>query len=204
MDLSDADNYLIRLIDDLIKKCYTLCEPKACYSIFAHPKFETTHSGIEINNQVLLLSKIVRAGLKNSSQIALFIGTCGEKAEHYSRQLMNEGNTLESLVIDLIASELAESTADYIHKKIGKDVAEYNFKITNRYSPGYCNWPVSDQQKLFSLLGENTCEVLLTPSSLMIPIKSVSGIIGIGPEVKFHRYACAKCDNAHCIYRNKR
>jgi cobalamin-dependent methionine synthase I len=117
---------------------------------------------------------------------------------------MSEGHTLESLVVDLIASELAEGAADFIHKQIEEDAASSNFRITNRYSPGYCNWPVSEQQKLFTLMGKNTCGVILTPSSLMIPIKSVSGIVGIGAEVMFHGYACAKCDDAQCIYRNRK
>jgi hypothetical protein len=204
MDLSVADDYILGLIEKLTSKCITLSDLKACYSIISDTKFDFNTAKIRIHNQTLNLSKIVATALKNSTSLALFVGTCGEQVELLSKQLMREGHMLESLIVDLVASELAEGVADFVHKKIENDVADLGFYITNRYSPGYCNWPVSDQQKLFTLLGENTCGVILTASSLMVPIKSVSGIIGIGSEVKFRGYACAKCDDAHCIYRNRR
>jgi hypothetical protein len=56
--------------------------------------------------------------------------------------------------------------------------------VVVRFIPGYCNWLLSDQQKLFELIGGNNCGVKLTESSLMILIKSVSGVIGVGAEVK--------------------
>jgi len=38
----------------------------------------------------------------------------------------------------------------------------------------------------------------------MDPIKSVSGIIGIGENVRFNPYTCNLCDNKNCIYGNAR
>lgn len=204
MDVSVADDYLLGLIKHFTNKCITLAELKACYTIVANPEFNNETAELKISNQTFNLSKIVASALNKGTHMALFVCTCGEKVEQLSRQLMNEGHSLEGLIIDLIASELAESIADYIHNTIKQDAAKAGLHITNRYSPGYCNWPVSDQQKLFALVGENNCGVSLTPSSFMVPIKSVSGIIGIGPDVKFRGYACAKCDDTQCIYRNRR
>lgn len=204
MDLSVADDYLLELIERLTGQCFALSNLKGCYSIMPDPEFDTITSELRLNNMTFSLSKIVASALKRSTSLGLFVGTCGEKVELLAKEFMREGHTLESLIVDLIASELAEGVADYIHNKIEEDVAVSNLHITNRYSPGYCNWPVSDQQKLFALLGEKSCGVILTPSSLMVPIKSVSGIIGIGPEVKFRGYACAKCDDSQCIYRNRK
>jgi hypothetical protein len=204
MDLSVADDYLLELITDYTRKCLSMAKLRACYSILADPRINPETSQLSLNNQHFNLSKIVASAMRKSSHLALFVGTCGEKLEKYSKQLMSEGHSLEGLIVDLVASELAEGVADYLHKKIEKEVSTEGMHVSNRYSPGYCNWPVSDQQKLFSLLGNNHCGVRLTASSLMIPIKSISGIIGIGPEVRFRGYACAKCDDAQCIYRNRK
>ncbi|MDR2914435.1 MAG: hypothetical protein LBV74_06355, partial [Tannerella sp.] len=73
--------------------------------------------------------------------------------------------------------------------------------ITNRYSPGYCNWSLQEQQKLFHLLGDKPVNVTLSSSCLMQPIKSVSGIIGVGRNVKEKAYGCTVCNNKDCIYR---
>ncbi|MHB8579979.1 MAG: vitamin B12 dependent-methionine synthase activation domain-containing protein [Ignavibacteriaceae bacterium] len=77
-------------------------------------------------------------------------------------------------------------------------------KITNRYSPGYCNWNVSEQHLFFSLLPQNFCGITLTESSLMLPVKSISGIIGIGSNVKYSKYFCDKCGVKDCTYRTYR
>ncbi len=159
---------------------------------------------LTLSGETFHLGKIVTAALEKSNRIALFIGTCGNKVEDYSRQLMKEGHALEGYIVDLIGSEIAENIAEYIHKEVENDMASQGLKITNRYSPGYCKWPVSDQQQLFRLLGESNCGVNLTDSSLMIPVKSVSGIIGIGQEVENAGYSCDICETDHCIYRDKR
>ena len=75
-------------------------------------------------------------------------------------------------------------------------------KITNRYSPGYCGWDTREQHKLFSLLPENSCGIRLTESALMLPIKSVSGFIGVGANVRFNPYTCKMCDAEFCVYRS--
>lgn len=197
-----ADKYLLEQIDLFREKCYKLSRPCGCYSIHYDPQFDTNSGTISVNNAVFSLGKIVTHALKKSTGLAFFICTCGSEVEKLSKQLIKEGQTLEGYIVDLIGSEIAEGMADIIHQQIGKNTAKEKMNYTNRYSPGYCNWPVSDQQLLFPLL-DNTCGVSLTQSSLMIPIKSVSGVIGIGPDVKFKGYSCNKCDASFCIYRDK-
>jgi hypothetical protein len=51
---------------------------------------------------------------------------------------------------------------------------------------------------------ERPCGVTLTDSSLMLPIKSVSGVIGVGPDVKKMDYTCGLCSFADCFRRKKR
>jgi cobalamin-dependent methionine synthase I len=61
---------------------------------------------------------------------------------------------------------------------------------------------VSEQQKLFSFFPENFAGISLSDSSLMNPIKSVSGIAGIGTAVKYLGYACDDCTQADCVFRD--
>ena len=75
---------------------------------------------------------------------------------------------------------------------------------TNRFSPGYCGWHVREQPDLFSLFPTpHPCGIHLTDSCLMVPIKSVSGVIGIGPNVKKLEYSCGLCDYKNCYKRRK-
>jgi hypothetical protein len=85
-----------------------------------------------------------------------------------------------------------------------KSMASSGTKITNRFSPGYCGWDVSEQHKLFQLLPGTYCGIRLSASALMDPEKSISGMIGIGKNVRHLPYTCNLCDMKDCIYRNLR
>jgi cobalamin-dependent methionine synthase I len=124
--------------------------------------------------------------------------------ENWAKELLLSGEPLLSYVVNTVASIVVEKAVDFLHDHIREQMKERGLKITNRYSPGYCNWPVSEQQFLFSLLPENFCGITLTESSLMLPIKSISGIIGIGSLVKMKEYICDKCGIKECTYRAKR
>ena len=59
------------------------------------------------------------------------------------------------------------------------------------------DWPITEQPKLFSIFGdtEGLVGVRLTDSLLMLPRKSISGIL-FPSEEGFQ--SCQLCDRAHC------
>ena len=113
---------------------------------------------------------------------------------------MSSGELLEGYVVDIIGSIIVEKAMDTVQLEL----KSMKNQITNRYSPGYCEWNVEEQKKLFSLLPDNFCNISLNDSALMLPIKSVSGFIGIGKDVRYHEYSCEKCNRTNCIYANKK
>ena len=147
-------------------------------------------------------NKIVAGPLKKMSGAALFVATIGLEFDVWSKETFESGDPLAGYIIDLLGSEIAESLADWVENKIKNHVAEQKLKCSNRYSPGYCGWSVAEQQKVFKFFTENFCGISLTESSLMKPHKSVSGIIGIGAEIKWKEYPCDVCTVEHC-YKNR-
>ncbi|MBN1791204.1 MAG: hypothetical protein JW830_11945 [Bacteroidales bacterium] len=202
--VDQADDYLMDKIQELILQSVGISSPSACWSVFPDPRFLNETGTMSLEGKIFHLNKMVTLALSKSTRVAFFVGTCGDAVELLSKQLMKDGHSLEGLIVDLIGSEIAEDVADFVHKKIEEDMGADGLKVTNRYSPGYCKWPVSDQQQLFHLLRDNTCGVQLTGSSLMLPIKSVSGIVGIGKDVKNQGYFCSICDADYCLYRDKK
>ena len=114
---------------------------------------------------------------------------------------MATGDMLRGYIVDSIGSETVEQVADWLERKLEEKSQLHGWKITNRYSPGYCGWSVAEQHKLFSFLPEKFCGITLTESALMLPIKSLSGIIGLGPLVKREEYQCSICDMKDCFRR---
>lgn len=156
---------------------------------------------IWIAGNELNLGRQVCGYIKESTQVALFICTAGEDFTKMTNALNEQGDIMEAYLLDAIGSLTVENAIGKIHDNLRQYYRSQKLKISNRYSPGYCNWPLSDQQVLFKLIGENPTGISLSDSCLMTPRKSVSGLIGIGKHLKHHEYGCKICSNTSCIYR---
>ncbi len=156
---------------------------------------------IRMDGEELNLGRQVCGYVKESTIAALFLCTAGEDFTRMTNQLNEQGDIMEAYILDAIGSLTVEKAMDKIQENLRDSFLSNQLKISNRYSPGYCNWPLSDQKTLFHLIGENKTGITLSDSCLMTPRKSVSGIIGIGKHLKHHEYGCKTCSNTTCIYR---
>ena len=147
------------------------------------------------------MGKIIERQLQGAEAYALFICTCGQEYEAYQQHLKAENDMVRVFIADALGSVIAEKCADEMEKNLQLSIDKLGWKHTNRFSPGYCGWHVSQQQLLFPLFNGQTCGVTLTDSSLMLPIKSVSGIIGVGEKVRRLDYTCGLCNFEKCYKR---
>jgi len=127
--------------------------------------------------------------------------TAGKTIGEKSTSLLHGNDPVLGYDYDILGSIITEAVGDRMQSFLKSETGINGDKLTNRYSPGYCQWPVSDQHKLFSFFHENICGVSLTDSSLMHPVKSISGVIGIGKNVKYRAYVCTHYSSSNCIYR---
>lgn len=150
------------------------------------------------------IGKIIERQLKGAEAYAFFICTAGVEYEAFQERLKKEGDMVRVFIADALGSVIAEKAADQMEQSLQENIDKLGWHHTNRFSPGYCGWHVSQQQLLFPLFKGETCGVKLTESSLMVPIKSVSGIIGLGPNVRHLDYTCGLCDFKQCYKRKKK
>lgn len=150
------------------------------------------------------IGKIIERQLKGAEAYAFFICTAGVEYEAFQERLKKEGDMVRVFIADALGSVIAEKAADQMEQSLQENIDKLGWHHTNRFSPGYCGWHVSQQQLLFPLFKGETCGVKLTESSLMLPIKSVSGIIGLGPNVRHLDYTCGLCDFKQCYKRKKK
>jgi hypothetical protein len=201
----DDDRMIVSdLIDELLDEAKNITDIKAQYSIFNNLQFHSGSKTIMIDNMNFGVEKIVFNQLKKSGSIAVFLCTAGPEIGIRSRLLMQEKDFLKGYIYDIVGSEIVEAAADLMQSDMEKNLNESGLKITNRYSPGYCGWNVAEQHKLFHLIPENYCGIRLTDSALMDPVKSISGFIGIGKDVKLNPYTCRICSQDDCVYRRVR
>ena len=192
------------MIDEILSMASEYCDIQGGCIIHNDISFNKTNHSIIIQNITLDIHKIIYHQLKEAEQVALFACTAGSKIGEWSKQLMAEGDLMRGYIVDVVGSEIVEEAMDKIQDTLSQLMKTNELYITNRYSPGYCDWNVSQQHKLFALLPPNFCTIKLSDTALMNPIKSVSGIIGIGANVHHSNYTCQICDSQNCLYRNRK
>lgn len=181
-----------------------VARPRYCFFI-AKGTLDAGHDTLTVGATCLNVGRIISRQLRGSEAFAFFVATAGAEFEDYQMRLKDDDDMVRTFIADAFGSVTAERTADIMEEDLQSEISARGWMHTNRFSPGYCGWHVSEQQRLFPLLGvERPCGVRLTDSSLMVPIKSVSGVIGLGPKVRKLEYSCGLCDFKDCYKRRKR
>jgi len=182
----------IRLGNDFIYPCTT-------YTILDVEFVLGTRAFLE--GYIAFDSKVISQLLSKCQKVALFVATIGDELEYLACRIAEDGLLLQSAVLESIGSSAVEQTANHLHERIG-DTAGLQGLVASkrRFSPGYCDWNVDQQAVLFDVLDASSIGVELTETCLMLPRKSISGIIGIGsPEHGIENYnPCPVCDNTDC------
>ena len=181
-------------------------KPSPCITVYPQPQPTRTAPSppLEGLGKVLALSPIIARQLRGATAFAFFVCTAGIEFEQYQQRLKQEDDLLRSFLADALGSVIAERCADRMEECLQDSIDKLGWRRTNRFSPGYCGWNVSEQQALFTIFPTTQpCGVRLLDSALMVPIKSVSGIIGIGPDVRRQDYTCGFCNMKNCFKRNK-
>jgi cobalamin-dependent methionine synthase I len=135
--------------------------------------------------------------------VAAFIATAGGELERRASDALKRGDHLTGLVYNAVGSERAEAAAATVLEELRDQLADRGLAPTLPYSPGYCGMALSEQQNLFALFDGETVGVTLSKSLLMQPIKSISGLIGVGPaaDVRQHGSPCDRCELWTCQMR---
>lgn len=186
-----------------LEQCNKLCNIQGSLLVsdnFSIDKAENFH----FERVTFKVGKKIARQLRNAEGGALFICTAGAGIGERSKELMAAGDLIEGYILDVIGSVTVEAAIDKIQDSFEYELINSCYKMTSRYSPGYCGWALSEQKQFFALFPENQCGIKISDSCLMDPIKSVSGVIGFGKNVKKTAYECQMCELETCIYRKIR
>ncbi|MBL1212168.1 MAG: methionine synthase [Ignavibacteriae bacterium] len=193
--------YIIELIQKMLNEVEEILQIKGGFQIHQNDFSVIDKTKIVVDNIEFYTQRIITTQLKKAEGAVIFACTLGKGFDDWRKKFTDDDDMLKVYIADILGSELVEAATDVLESKIADELSTKNFKITNRYSPGYCDWNVYEQHKLFSLLPEKFCGIKLTESALMLPIKSVSGIIGFGSNVKKKEYNCKICSMENCYLR---
>lgn len=192
------DDDIKELTDLVLAEIEPICKPQYLYTIYQGEVLDK--NSIQINGKNFNPGKVIHAYLSGTSSFCVFVTTAGHELDAYKQQARADGDLVKEFILDSLGSVIAEACVS----KISEELAQLpDLEQTYSYSPGYCGWKLTEQQILFSLLPDSPCGITLTESCLMLPIKSISGIISLGKEIERKAYGCTICDNINCYKRKK-
>lgn len=192
---------ILSAVDECLRIARHLAMPRMIYDkkdVIAGAKEDFTLEGpLPIAGQALSSS------VRGSMHAYLFLVTIGSDLEETATMLMENGEPLHGYLLDRIGSFAVESLAGNFEDGLRGIYKDRDMSVSMRFSPGYCDWPIEEQLKLEKTLDFSRAGVRLTESCMMIPKKSISGLVGVGPKDLFaaSRSQCDICNRKDCDYK---
>ena len=189
---------ILSLVSEFAEDSHELVNPSYSYIFRGIQLVQGSRSFIE--GPIVFKSRVVAQLLVRCREIAIFTLTIGDHLEKAVARLAEDGLVMKASVLDAIGSNIAEKVAEVVCEGIKRDIRGKGFCISRRFSPGYCDWDVSEQEIIFDAMSSHSVGVCLTESHLMLPRKSISGIIGIGDwDSHVDEYSpCRTCPSLDC------
>ena len=201
--MGQAPEPLPDLIDELLEEAPRFSDGRVGCRTLAPGQVRIDDDSMRLGDVSFQTGKRIASLMDVSESMAVFAATVGLSMDDWIREFFDRGDPMRGYVADTIGSEAVEGAANWLEERIIDRAVESSQFTTSRFSPGFCDWNVEEQHALFSLLPEDFCGIRLTDSALMLPIKSVSGIIGIGAECERVVTACSICTLEACFRRRQ-
>jgi hypothetical protein len=157
---------------------------------------------LDVGGEILAIPGI--AGRWGPVELAgVAVCTIGETLEERVHALWESRELPLAAMLDSVGSGATESLAEYINDALCQEGLTGGLRVTNRISPGYDPWKVSEQASLFRLCPGHAIGVSLNEACFMAPQKSISILVGAGRAARVDDYfsQCARCWMAACAYR---
>ena len=188
-------------LDECIKKAKSLAAPKTVS--IEKDVLNINPASVEIEGQVIFSGERLSAYMKSAKLVHIFLVTLGPRLEEEASLIMKKGDELGGYLLDRIGSLAVELLAESMERTLRDFYSSQDSGISMRMSPGYCDWPIEEQTVVNNVLDFSKAGVVLTESYMMVPRKSISAMVGIGPKNTFakNKSQCVVCDKKDCEYR---
>jgi hypothetical protein len=142
--------------------------------------------------------------LAPARQALVSVATIGPALEAEERRLVQEGSLLEGFMLDS-AGVLALAAVGHSLSRLAEALAaQREWGVSLALAPGsLVGWPVYDQKALCSLLDLAAVGVTLNSSQVLVPHKSASRMVGLGPgyTARQVKSACRFCPQRETCWR---
>ena len=188
---AQASAALRKAAQDVIDEAQELLAPAALYAILPVRQFE--HQQIILENGASFSGSLMARALAGATEVALAVCTIGPALEERMEALFAEGDAVRALALEGAGIAAIRQVANTTSVRICDTATTRGLNVGMRASPGQEGWSIQQQRVLFGLMPAEEIGVRLTASCLMLPRKSVSFAMGLGPEMRADAVPCDFC-----------
>lgn len=195
------DPVTYRMIQECTEKLQFVIQPAHLYAYYPLTIKDDTFQFASLS----FSSKSLLRNMEGCTEICVMACTLGIGVDRLIRKT-ELTSISEAAIMQATASAMAEAYCEHVNNMIKEETAQRNLYCRPRFSPGYGDLPLYLQKDIFSLLNlTKNLGITLSESLLMIPVKSITALIGISDTCRsFTQNQCINCNMQNtCIYRRK-
>ncbi len=194
-------NRLVLAAEKALELGLPLLEPTVLYRELELVNIQ--HETLVFSEGYRLKSRLLTQHLAYAKMIAVILCTIGRQIENETASLYGSDPVL-GLALEGVGSAAVEALANATCKFFEARARERNWQATIPLSPGMLGWPVEEgQPEIFHILEPSSISLELTSSYLMLPRKSLSMVMGLGPQQMINGTTCHYCAmRATCKYQD--
>jgi hypothetical protein len=194
-----------RLLENACAEALLFVRPQAVWNVYPYMPDDGTVAGPE---PLRPAGSLARSHLAGAGETAVLAVTIGPALEEEVSRLFAAGNYTAGLLLDAAGTAAVEQAADAADAYIADQAARRGMAARRRFSPGYGDWPITDQPAMVELAGGGRIGLAVTASCMLMPRKSVTAIIGLAPAAGRNgedcgKAGCATCPRTDCIARKE-
>jgi len=179
-----------------------LLEPAAAYEYYAVS--DMNGSQISLEGDKAIQGPLLPAIFPEAKELAAVVSTIGPRLEKQVTDYSKNSAALRGMILDGIGSTAVDMVTPEILRRLTSEVSSRGYEISSPVNPGMPGFPLTEQWNLLGLVNADEIGVRLTASGVLVPRKSVSMVIGIGPKMTRWTQAevCARCSlKESCHYK---
>jgi len=192
---------LVDVAQRAFKEGRSLIEPLVLYRQLAVQGIK--HERLVLAGGATLIGPLIAQHLAPAEQVVIILCTIGDALENRASEIIKTDPSY-GLALDGLGSAAVETLATDACNYFGDRAAAEGKEKTIPFNPGMIGWSVEEGQKqIFDIFNDHEIDIKLTSSGMMIPLKSISMVIGLGADLSSAGRACDYCSMREtCSYQN--
>lgn len=154
---------------------------------------KTRHNRVTLEGGMHLTGPLITEHLGGAESVVIMLCTIGSRLGD-AAIIESEANLSNGFALDAVGSAAVHALNAAACNRVEADARKVGLETSLPLSPGMEGWGVDPgQREIFSLLDPAEVGVELRPSLEMIPLKSLTTVIGIGKEIATNGAICDHC-----------